>query len=101
MKSITITIVRIYMTESAKLVKPIMDYLHNEAKVRGVSVFRAISGYGDSGEHNTNCLDLSLNLPLVLEFFDTPEKVKTALAYLGTLVHAEHIIFWDAQTLGA
>ncbi len=99
MKSITVTMVRIYITESAKLVKPMMDYLHNEAKVRGVSVFRAVSGYGESGEHNSNCMDLSLNLPLTLEFFDYPAKVKEALTYLGTLVRSEHIVFWDVQTL--
>jgi len=38
-----------YITESDKLFNSVMDYLHNDAKVRGVTVFRAISGFGKSG----------------------------------------------------
>ena len=99
LKSTSVTMVRIYITESAKLLTTIMNYLHKEAKVRGVSVFRAISGFGDSGEHHAALMDLSLNLPLTVEFFDSPEKIKVALDHLGTLVRPEHIVFWDVQAL--
>jgi len=98
MISVKVTMVRIYITESSKLLKPITNYLHNEAKVRGVSVFRAISGYGDSGQaHESSFVDLSLNLPLAIEFFDQPEKIKETLVHINTMVKPEHIVFWEAQ----
>ena len=97
MKLTTVTIVRIYITESSKLLKPIIDYLHNDAKVRGVSVFRAISGYGETGEHTSSLVDLSLNLPLAIEFFDLPEKAKAAIEHLNHMVKPEHVVFWNAE----
>lgn len=75
-----------------------MHYLHHEAKVRGVSVFRAIGGYGNSGnEHNASLMDLSLDLPVAIEFFDHPEKVKLALVELNKMVKPEHVVCWEAQ----
>jgi hypothetical protein len=97
MKSVKVTVVRIYITEASKLLKPIIHYLHDEAKVRGISVFRAISGYGESGAHVSTLLDLSLNLPLTIEFFDHPEKAKMALEKVSSMVKPEHVVFWDAQ----
>jgi len=97
MKLVKVTIARIYITEGEKLLKPIIAYLQNEAKIRGVSVFRAISGYGGRGAHVSSLVDLSLDLPLAIEFFDSPEKVKNALDHVNGMVKAEHIIFWDAQ----
>jgi len=96
MKLAKVTMVRIYITEASHLLKPIINYLHNEEKVRGVSVFRAISGYGESGSHVSSLVDLSLNLPLTIEFFDHPEKAKKALEHVSTLVKPEHVVSWDA-----
>lgn len=97
MKLAKVTMVRIYVTESSNLLKPIVNYLHHEAKVRGVSVFRAISGYGQTSEHQSSLMDLSLNLPLIIEFFDHSEKIKAALEHVCTLVKSEHIVFWEAE----
>lgn len=94
---IEVTIVRIYVTEGSHLLKPISDYLHNKAKVRGVSVFRAISGFGESGIHDASWVDLSMNLPLTIEFFDHQAKIEPALEYLNTIIKAEHIIWWKAM----
>jgi len=96
MNVINVTMVRIYITEGEKLLKPLVDYLKNE--VRGVSVFRAISGFGDTGTHTASLLDLSLNLPLVVEFFDHAEKVKAVLTQVLRMVKPEHLVFWEAQT---
>jgi len=94
---IEVTMVRIYVTESSKLLKPILQYLQKEIKIRGVSVFRAIEGFGDSGTvHTATFTDLSLDLPLAIEFFDHPEKVTTALNHLSSMVKAEHIVTWKA-----
>ena len=44
MKHSDVTLVRIYLTEGEKLMKTLLAKLHDEEKVRGVTVFRGISG---------------------------------------------------------
>lgn len=98
MSGTAITLVRIYITEGDKLLNVIINYLHNEIKVKGVTVFRAISGFGKSGAmHSDTLLSVSFNLPLVIEFFDTNEQVALALPYLTDLVGTGHIVSWPAN----
>lgn len=97
MKTLEVIIVRVYITESSHLLNKIVSYLKTEAKIRGVSVFRAISGFGETGNHTASLVDLSLDLPLVIEFFDSQNKVDPALEYLSTIIKHEHIIFWSAK----
>lgn len=99
MNTIDVTVVRVYITESSHMLNKIVDYLESEALVRGVSVFRAISGFGATGAHAASFLDLSLDLPLAIEFFDTKDKIEPALAHLCDMVKPEHIVFWDAKTV--
>jgi len=98
MKTIDVTIVRIYVMESEHLLNTVINYLKNEAQIRGVSVFRAISGFGETGNHLTSLIDLSLDLPLAIEFFDSKDKIKSVLEYLSKTIKHEHIVFWDAKT---
>jgi len=98
MKTMDVIVVRIYVTESSHLLTKIVNYLKQEAVVRGISVFRAISGFGDSGNHTSSLLDLTLDLPLAIEFFDTKDKVLPALDYLSSIIKHEHIVFWDAKS---
>lgn len=97
MKAMDVMVVRIYITESSHLLNKIVSYLKTEANIRGVSVFRAISGFGETGNHTASLVDLSLNLPLAIEFFDQKDKVEIALEHLSETVKHEHIIFWDAK----
>lgn len=98
MNMITVLMVRIYITESSHLLDKIIDYLKQEAKIRGISVFRAISGFGETGSHTSSLIDLSLNLPLVIEFFDDDkEKIEKTLSHLNTMVKPEHIVLWEAK----
>jgi len=98
MKTTDVLMVRIYITEYSHLLEKIVDYLKNEAKIRGISVFRAVSGFGESGNHDASFIDLSLNLPLVVEFFDDDKaKINHALDHLNEFVKAEHIVFWEAK----
>ncbi len=93
-----ITVVRIYLTEGEHQFEKLMAILHDEEKVRGVTAFRGIAGFGQSGKmHSSSLIDLSLDLPLVLEFFDSPEKVKQVLAHLNRLIKPGHIVSWPAQ----
>lgn len=93
----SVTMVRVYLTEGEHLFKRVLGKLHDEEKVRGVTVFRGVSGFGRSGKmHSASLLDLSLDLPLVIEFFDEPAKVERILAHLDTLVPPGHIVSWPA-----
>lgn len=98
MNTMDVVVVRIYITESSRLLKTIIKYLKNDAAIRGISVFRPISGFGETGEHTTSLLDLSIDLPLVIEFFDNINKIEPALEYLSKIVKHEHIVFWKAQS---
>ena len=99
MKTMDVTVVRIYVMESEHLLKTIVMYLKNEIKIRGISVFRAIDGFGETGNHTASLVTLTLDLPLAIEFFDTKDKVELALDYLSKTVKHEHVVFWDAKTI--
>ena len=86
MKTIDVRVVRIYITESSHLLKNIVAYLKHEAKIRGITVFRAISGFGESGDRTSTLMDLSLDLPLCIEFFDSPEKSDVAIQHLSEIL---------------
>ena len=94
----TVTFVRIYLTEAEHRLEPLVERLHDQEKVRGVTVFRAVSGFGDSGVmHTSTLLDLSLNLPVTVEFFDRTDKVDVILEHVSDLVEAGHIVRWQAE----
>ncbi len=96
MKTTAVTMVRVYMTESNGL-KHLLAYLHDESQVRGVTVFRGITGFGKSGQvHSSALLDLSMDLPVVVEFFDVPEKVSAILEHMNTWIEPDHIVSWPA-----
>ncbi len=98
MRHSDVTMVRVYLTEAEKLLKTLMTKLHDEEKVRGVTVFRGVSGFGRSGKvHSASLLDLSLDLPVVIEFFDEPKKVKRILSHLKTILPPGHVVSWPAQ----
>jgi len=98
MKSIEVTVVRIYLTEAKVKLGPLIKRLHDQEKVRGVTIFRGISGFGPSGAmHTASLLDLSLDLPVVVEFFDEPARVETILEHLSTTIDAGHIVYWRAR----
>lgn len=79
------------------MLNTIVNYLKNEAKIRGISVFRAISGFGETGNHTASLVDLSLDLPLSIEFFDSQDKIEPALEHLSGIIKHEHIVFWKAK----
>lgn len=98
MKQTDVTVVRIYLTEGEKQLSSLLDFLHEEMQVKGVTAFRGIAGFGQSGKmHASGLLDVSLDLPLVIEFFDTPEKIKQVLQDLESRIKPGHLISWPAQ----
>jgi PII-like signaling protein len=98
MKHSDVTAVRIYLTEAEKTLKTLLAKLHDEEKVRGVTVFRGVSGFGRSGKvHSSTLLDLSLDLPVVVEFFDEPAKVGRILTHLKDILPPGHVVSWPAK----
>ena len=93
-----ITVARIYVTESQHVHKKIFERLHDEHKVKGVTIFRGVAGFGESGEtHSSNLLDLSFDMPVVIEFFDDDARVKLAIESLGDLTSSCRIITFAAE----
>ena len=76
----------------------LLERLHDQEKVRGVTVFRGISGFGRTGVvHSSRMLDLSMDLPVVVEFFDEPVKVERILTHLADLLPPGHVVSWPAS----
>ena len=98
MSDLEVMVVRVYLHESTAHMEDLLRYLHDESKVRGVTVFRGITGFGKSGKyHSSKLIDMSLDLPVVIEFFDTPAKVMAIIDHLKTTIKPGHIVYWPAQ----
>lgn len=98
MRQSEVTMVRIYLTEAEHAMRSLLARLHDEEKVRGVTVFRGIAGFGRSGVmHSSTLLDLSLDLPVVIEFFDEPGKVERILTHLKDTIPPGHAVTWSAN----
>ncbi len=93
-----VTVVRVYLHERGKRTRELLRYLHDESGVRGVTVFRGVLGYGeDHKERGASLSDLSLDLPMVVEFFDAPARAAAIVERLGDIVKPEHIVWWSAR----
>ncbi|MBL3526925.1 MAG: DUF190 domain-containing protein [gamma proteobacterium endosymbiont of Lamellibrachia anaximandri] len=98
MNQTEVTMVRIYLTEGDHQLRQLLDFLHQQEQVRGVTAFRGIAGFGKSGKaHESSLLDISLDLPLVIEFFDLPAKVEQVLQDLNKLIEPGHVVSWSAR----
>jgi PII-like signaling protein len=92
-----VTMVHIYLTEGDKMLDQLMKLLHDEEKVSGVTVLRGITGFGKQGHiHSSSLIDVSFDLPLVIEFFDSSEKVIKIIEDIQPLIDPGHIVSWSA-----
>ena len=90
------TLMRIFFGESDKAAagpyqgKPLHQALvrtFREKGFAGATVLRGVEGFGASARvHTTRLLDLSLDLPLVLEVVETEEKIQEILPELDALM---------------
>jgi len=93
-----ITLARIYALEGDMRIEKALSLLRDRQKILGATVFRGIEGMGASREiHTSSLVDLSLELPLILEFYDEPDRGMQAIAVLQAELHFEHIVSWPAQ----
>jgi len=97
-KNIDVLMARVYLTEAKAHLESLIERLNDEHKVHGVTVFRGIAGFGKSGHiHSSSLLDMSLDLPVVVEFFDEPSKVQALVDELYQMVGSGHIVTWPAN----
>lgn len=98
MKAAEVTVVRVYINEGSGKLKSLLKYLHDESKVHGVTVFRGITGFGKSGRyHSSTLIDMSLDLPLVIEFFESPDRAGAIIEQLSTQLEPGHVVYWNAR----
>jgi PII-like signaling protein len=94
-----VTVARIYIREAEHLLADILKFLHDEEKVAGAVVLRGVAGFGADGIVRTASLvDLSLDLPLVVEFYDRPERVEAVVEKLLGRMKLAHVVFWPARS---
>lgn len=99
MKPAEIMMVRLYLHNGEVQLHSLLKRLRDWEKLRGLSVFRGIAGFGDSGNiHEAQWSDPGMDLPIVVEFFDSPDKVSAILEHLNDLIKPEHMVWWQAQT---
>lgn len=97
MSSQSVTIARIYLREAEHLLPKIMQVLHDEEKVSGVTVLRGIAGFSADGKlHTSSLIDLSLDLPLIVEFYDDPARMERVIEHLTLRLKLPHVISWSA-----
>ena len=92
------TMVRVYLSESDRELRPLLKCLHDELKVCGATVMRGVAGFGASGVvHSAGLVDLSTDLPLVLEFFDRPDRARAAIERIKDFVEPGHVVSWSVN----
>lgn len=102
MSRVRALMVWVYLSESDRKMKPLLKYLHDELQVCGVTVMRRIAGYGGSGVvHDASLVDLSVDLLLVIEFFDLPEKAERAIEQITDFVAPGHVVSWPVTIEGS
>lgn len=94
-----ITVARIYLREGEHLLAKVIKFLHDQEKVSGVTVLHGVMGFGPDGEIRTSHLvDLSLDLPLIIEFYDLPHRVEKVIDHLQTQMGLSHVVSWSATS---
>ncbi len=83
-------LLRIYTEEARRDgARPLYESVVRTARAAGLAgatVLRGPMGFGQSARiHNANILDLSANLPLVIEIVDAEDKLRAFAASLGEL----------------
>lgn len=92
-----VTIARIYLREGEHLLSKLMKFLHDEERVAGVTVLRSMSGFGKDGKtHAASLVDLPLDLPLVVEFYDEPTWIDAVIQKLVQRMDLGHILTLSA-----
>ena len=76
---------------------PIVELLRHEG-CAGATVVRGIEGFGKNSRlHTASILRLSEDLPVVLTFVDTPERVETIMPRVDEMMRGGLIVVEDVH----
>lgn len=100
MNEVSAAVVKIYLREQEHLLKPLVKFLNEDQKVAGLTVLRGIEG-GTAGRgiHTTSLLALSLDLPLVVEFYDDQARARQAAEQAALKFALKHVVILPATAL--
>jgi hypothetical protein len=97
-------LLRIFFGEDDKFLgRPLYEAIVNKARethLAGATVLRGPMGFGHSSRlHTTKILQLSEDLPLIIEIVDTEEKIKAFLPILDGMMTGGLITLEKVQVL--
>ncbi len=68
--------------------------------IKGVTVTRGIEGFGEDKEfHTTSIVDLSFDLPIIIEVIDTEEKITKVLLEISNHMNKGLITITDVNKI--
>ena len=68
-------------------------WIEEEYEIHGFTVLRGVEGFGEHSKlHSSSLLALSLDLPLVLEFYASPEKAEQVARTITDRYELRHVI---------
>jgi PII-like signaling protein len=98
-KKVAIYVGEDHQYHGRSLYSAILDYLFYH-QVSGANVFRGMAGFGaDHHMHSTRILRLTENLPMKIEFIESPEKVEELLPKLREMAGTGLIEVQDAMVV--
>jgi PII-like signaling protein len=97
-------LLKIYVGEDSKYkghnLYSAVVYKLKESGIAGVTVTRAIEGYGKGKAiHTARILDLSSSLPIIIEAIDTVEQIEKVLPDISEMVNEGMIMVTDVNVI--
>ena len=98
-----VTVVRVYLNETDQgrhkhLIHEVLTLLHDQHRIKQVTIFRGIAGSGEHGESRAaDILRVLVDLPLIVEFFDSPAVVEAVLPILKQMIPNGRFLSWNAS----
>lgn len=95
-------LLRVYFGEKDKhRGRPLFEYLTRlayEEGMKGVTVFKGVMGFGEKRHvHRSDFFSISADLPMVVEIFDTDEKIATFIEKVKELKFDGLVVVLDAE----
>ncbi|MBK6921525.1 MAG: DUF190 domain-containing protein [Deltaproteobacteria bacterium] len=91
-------LVRVYLTERRARVNQLLQHLHDDHGVRGVTVFDARAGLGHTAREKDSLASIE-GKSIVLEFFEAAPRAKEILAVVRSLVAPRHVVMMPVTLL--
>ncbi len=97
-------LLKIYVSEDSRYkghnLYTAVVYKLKEAGIAGVTVTRAIEGYGKGKAiHTARILDLSTSLPIIIEAIDTTEQIQKVIPIISEMVNEGMIMVTDVNVI--